>query len=64
ANLSARLREVGRWEEARAAFEEAVRYDRALAEANRDVYLPDLARSLAYLSAHLHRWGGGRTSWP
>ncbi|MFJ9690408.1 tetratricopeptide repeat protein, partial [Streptomyces bacillaris] len=56
-NLSVRLGEVGRREEALGAVEEAVRHYRALAEASPDAYLPDLAMALTNLSVDLGEVG-------
>jgi hypothetical protein len=44
------LGDVGRQHEGLAAIQEAVRIRRALAKANPDAYLPDLANSLNHLS--------------
>ncbi len=52
-NLSIRLADLGRREEALAAIEEAVEIRRALAAARPDAYRPDLAMSLNTLSLRL-----------
>jgi tetratricopeptide (TPR) repeat protein len=56
-NLSIRLGELGRREEALAAIEEAVPIRRGLAEARPDVFQPDLAGSLNTLSTRLAELG-------
>ena len=56
-NLGNRLRETGRREEALAATREAVEQYRALAERNRDAFLPNLAASLNNLGASLRETG-------
>ena len=52
-DLARRLAALGRREQALAAIEEAVEIRRALAQANREAYLPDLATSLNGLSNRL-----------
>ncbi|WP_206745010.1 tetratricopeptide repeat protein, partial [Pseudofrankia sp. BMG5.36] len=52
-NLSARLGELGRWEEGLAASEEAVDVYRRLAEARPEEFLSDLAGALTNLSVDL-----------
>ena len=52
-NLSVRLSDLGRREEALAQAEEAVRLYRQLAQARPDAFLPNLARSLAVLATCL-----------
>jgi len=56
-NLSVRLMELGRWEEALAPIQEAVRYYRTLARASREAFLPDLSLSLSNLSGILAEVG-------
>ena len=56
-NLSARLSDLGRREEALAAIQEAVTIRRELAAARPDAYRPDLAASLNNLSADLAALG-------
>jgi len=56
-NLSNRLGELGRREQALAAIEEAVAIRRRLAEARPDAFLPDLASSLNNLSIRLGELG-------
>ena len=63
-NLSVRLADLGRREEALAAIEEAAAIYRELAAARPDAFRPDLARSLNNLSAGWPTWGGGRRRWP
>ncbi|MFF0186662.1 tetratricopeptide repeat-containing serine protease family protein, partial [Streptomyces sp. NPDC005244] len=57
-NLSVRLGELGRHEDALAAIEEALTVRRKLAAARPDAFLPDLATSLHNLSVRL--WELGR----
>ena len=52
-NLGVRLGDLGRWEEAFAATTKAVQCYRALAAAQPDTFLPDLAMSLANLGGDL-----------
>src|SRR5205823_3649601 len=57
--LANRLSDLGRWEAALAAAEEAVRLYRALAETRPDAFTPDLAMSLnnlANMLRDLGRW--------
>ena len=56
-SLSVRLMELGRWEEALAPIQEAVRYYRTLARASREAFLPDLSLSLSNLSRILAEVG-------
>ncbi|MER5972834.1 tetratricopeptide repeat protein [Streptomyces sp. NPDC002055] len=56
-DLSVRLREAGRWEEALAAVQEAVGHYRTLTQANPDTYLPNLATSVNNLSSLLGEVG-------
>jgi tetratricopeptide (TPR) repeat protein len=56
-SLSVRLMELGRWEEALAPIQEAVRYYRTLARASREAFLPDLSLSLNNLSGILAEVG-------
>ena len=63
-DLSNRLGDLGRREEALAAIEQAVTIHRQLADARPDAFLPDLAGSLNNLSVCLAAWGGGRRPWP
>jgi hypothetical protein len=57
-NLSGRLADLGRREEARSAVKEAVNLYRRLAVAKPDVYLPYLAMSLSNLSIHVAKLEG------
>ena len=63
-DLSNRLGDLGRREEALAAIEEAVTIYRQLAQARPDAFLPDLAAALNNQSAAWLTWGGGRRPWP
>ena len=64
-NLSVRLADLGRREEALAAIEEAVTLRRQLAAARPDAFPPDLAASLNNLSSRLSGTRrGGRMRWP
>ncbi|MFG2349583.1 tetratricopeptide repeat protein [Streptomyces phaeochromogenes] len=56
-NLGAILSEMGRWEEALAATQEAVEVYRRLAAANPAAHEPDLARALTNLGADLSKLG-------
>ena len=56
-NMANRLLELGRWEEALAAIEEAVTIRRKLARAHPDMFLPDLATSLNSQSGCLSALG-------
>ena len=56
-NLSVRLGELGRREEALAAIHEATTLYRRLADQHPDAYLPDLAGSLNNLSNRLGELG-------
>ncbi|HKN48912.1 MAG TPA: tetratricopeptide repeat protein, partial [Actinomycetota bacterium] len=56
-NLSVRLMELGRGDEALGPVLEAVRYHRALAQESRKAFLPDLALSLSNLSEILAELG-------
>jgi len=63
-NLSVRLANAGRRDEALAAIEEAVGVYRSLAEANPSAYLPHLATSLNNLSVDLGDCGRRNEAWP
>ena len=63
-NLSNRLGDLGRREDALAASQEAVTIRRELAAARPDAFRPDLALSLTNLSNRLAGLAGGRTRWP
>ena len=63
-NLSLRLADLGRREEALAAIQEAAAICRELAAARPDAFRPDLAMSLNNLSSGWPTWGGGRRRWP
>jgi tetratricopeptide (TPR) repeat protein len=56
-NLSIRLAQLGRHQDALQPIEEAVGHYRALAEANPDAFMPDLASSLTTLSNRLVELG-------
>jgi tetratricopeptide (TPR) repeat protein len=60
-NLSNRMHALGRREEALAAIEEAVTMRRALAAAQPDTLITDLAAALNNLSNHLARSADART---
>ena len=63
-NLSVRLADLGRREDALAAIREAAGIYRELAAARPNMFRPDLAMSLNNLAAGWPTWGGGRTRWP
>ncbi len=63
-NLSNRLADLGRREDALAAIEEAAQVYRELAAARPDAFRPALASSLNNLSLRLADLAGGRTRWP
>jgi Tetratricopeptide repeat len=63
-NLSNRLADLGRREEALAAGQEAADLYRELAAARPDAFGPNLASSLNNLSVRLAALGGGRRRWP